>query len=121
PTPGSSEIQTAFTALAESTADFSVVILDFPMTAALAAHVTTGLNALANVGKDCVAITRTRLPDFENSEAEATWAASIIDDFADFDDSRIVVRAGYGLITDAVSTRRYLRSTLQQFAADVVR
>lgn len=121
PAPGATEIADAFTALAESTIDCSLVILDFPCSAALAAVVTTGLNAMVAAGKDCAALVRTRLPDFENSETETAWGDAIIDDFANFEDSRIAVRAAYKLVTDAVTTRQYLRSDLAQFAADCVR
>jgi hypothetical protein len=121
PVPGSTELAEAFTALAASTIDFTLVVLDFPCDAALAAFVTTGLNELQNTGREVTAIVRTRLPDFEASETEAAWAQALESDFANFEDSRICVRAGYGLVTDAVTTRQYRRSTLQQFAADIVR
>lgn len=121
PAPSTSDVDAAFTALASGPADFAIVVLDFPCDAAMAAHVTTGLDALATAGKDVTAIVRTRLPDFEASESDATWNAAVAADFVNFDDSRIHPRATYGLITDAVTTRQYRRSDLAQFAADAVR
>lgn len=121
PQPAAADIDDAFVALANASANFTIVVLEFPITAALAANVTTGLNELKSRGKRCVAICRTRLPDFEAAETEAAWGALIEANFIAFEDSRIVVRAAYGLITDAVTSRQYLRSTLAQLAADTVR
>ncbi len=121
PTPGTTEIADAFTALAASSLDFSLVVIDCDATAAVVAAVTTGLNALAAVGKDCSAILRARIPDFENDETEAAWLAAVADIYDTLDDDRILIRASYQIITDAVTSRRYLRSDLAQFAADVVR
>ena len=121
PAPGTSDVDTAFAALAVSTTDVAIVVLEFPCDAAMAAHVTTGLNAMLSAGKRCVAIVRTRIPDAETSETDAAWNADIVDDWSGFDDSRINVRATYGLLTDAATTRQYLRSDLAQWAADVVR
>lgn len=121
PVPGASDIDAAFTALANGSAEFSLVVCDWEMTAALLAHVTTGLDALAARGKRCTALFRPRLPDFESSETEATWLASVAAEYLSYSDSRICARGGYHLVTDAMTTRQYLRSNLQQFAADVVR
>lgn len=119
--PDASGIDAAFTALANSTADFSLIICDWDMTAALAAHVTTGLNTLLARGKRVTAIVRSRIPTFETDETDEEWNAAIAADFANFHDSRIVIRAAYELVTDAMTTRQYKRSDLAQFAADVVR
>lgn len=124
PAPGSDDIDDAFAALVNgdaSTVDFGILVCDWDMTAALAARVTAGLTALAGVGKRVTAIVRTRIPEYETDETEAEWLADVAADYADFDDSRVCVRAGYGLVTDAMTGRAYLRSTLQQFSADVVR
>lgn len=121
PQPSTDDVDEAFTALKNASADFAIVVLDFDCDAAMAAHVTTGLNELEEAGKIVTAIVRTRLPDFEDDETETAWGTDVGEDFEDFDDSRILVRSGYGLVTDAMTTRQYLRSTMQQFAADVVR
>jgi hypothetical protein len=121
PVPGSDDIDAAFTALAGSTVDFGIVVCDWPMSAALAARVTAGLNVLLASGKEARAIVRARMRNFETAETEAAWNASIEADYADFEDSRILVRAGYGFVTDAMTGRAYLRANLQQFAADAVR
>lgn len=55
------------------------------------------------------------------TESEADWAANVAEDFLGFDDSRVHIRATYGLLTDATTTRQYLRSDAAQFCADVVR
>jgi len=121
PLPGASDIDAAFAALAVASIDFSVVVCEWPMTAALAVHVTTGLAALRAVGKRAVAICRTKIRDFETAETEATWAAAVEADYAAFTDSNVVVRAEYGFVTDAMTARSYLRSDLAQVAADVMR
>ena len=121
PTPGATDVDNAFAALAASSTDVGIVVCEFPCDAAMAAHITTGLNTMLAAGKRCVAIVRTRIPDAETSETDATWTADIIADYDGFEDSRINVRAAYGLITDAATTRQYLRSDLAQWAADVCR
>lgn len=121
PEPSTAAVDAAFAALAVSTVDCAIVVCEFDCDAAMAAHITTGLNALVAQGKRAVALCRARLPDFEASETEATWLAAVAADFSGFEDSRIHCRATYGLITDAVTTRQYRRSDLAQFAADAVR
>ncbi len=121
PAPVAADIDAAFAALAVSSIDFSLVVCDWDMTAALAAHVSTGLSALRAVGKRATALVRTKIRNFETAETEATWSAAIVSDYAAFSDSNICVRAEYGFIKDAMTVRQYLRSDLAQFAADVVR
>lgn len=123
PAPGAADIDAAFVALADGSPDFSMVVLDFPLTATLAAHVTTGLNLLADVGRDVLCIARYRLPDFENAETEAAWGALLETEFAigTFDDSRIHLVTEYGMATDATTARVYRRSFLANVAADFVR
>lgn len=121
PVPGSADIDAAFEVMRTASADFRLLICDWPMTAALAAHVSTGLTALRTRGKRVTAIFRSRVPDFETGETEAAWSASIAAEFASFEDSHMIWRAGYGLVTDAMTGNQYLRANLQQFAADVVR
>jgi len=121
PAPSATDIDNAFAALVAASIDFSLVVCEFPMTATLAAHVTTGLNLLAGIGKRATALVRTRIRNFDGAETEATWGAAVQADFASFVDSRICVSAAYGFVTDAVTSRIYLRSDLAQWAADVVR
>jgi hypothetical protein len=116
-----SDIEAAFAALVTNAVNVGLIVLEFVMTAAKAAFVTTGINNLNAIGIRPTVLARTRLPSFETSETESTWVNLVGTDFANFDDSRIVVRAGYGLITDAMTTRQYRRSTFAQFCADVVR
>ncbi len=121
PAPVGADIDAAFIALANSTVDFGLVVCEWPMTAALAAHITTGQSALKARGKRATVICRTRIPTFESSETDAAWNTSIAADFANFSDSTVLIRAAYGLITDALTARQFLRSNLAQFAADAVR
>jgi len=123
PAPDSNDLDDAFDDLAAGSADFSILVLDFPLTAALAAHVTSGLNDLAAVGRDVLCLARYRLPDYETSESETAWGAALEAEFpiGTVDDSRIHLVTEYGLLTDATTTRQYLRSGLAQDAADFVR
>ena len=121
PTPGTTDVDSAFAALAASSTDVGIVVCEFPCDAAMAAHITTGLNAMLAAGKRAIALVRTRIPDAETSETDAAWTADVIADYDGFEDSRINVRAAYGLLTDAATTRQYLRSDLAQWAADVCR
>jgi hypothetical protein len=115
------DIDAAFADLVVNPVNVGLIILDFPMTAALAAHVSSGVDDLNDIGIRPTVLCRTRIPNFESSETDAAWVTSVGTDFASFNDSRIIARAGYGLITDAMTTRQYRRSTFAQFAADVVR
>lgn len=123
PAPAAADIDAAFAALVLGSTDFTILVLDFPLTAALAAHVTTGLNSLSAVGRDPLVLARYRLPDFENAETRTVWGAALMAEFAPgiFDDSRIGLCDAFGLLTDATTTRQYLRSALGQIAADIVR
>ncbi len=62
-----------------------------------------------------------RIRDFENAETEIEWGDFAAAEQLGFNDSRIYWGARYGFVTDAATSRVYLRSTFQQFAADVVR
>jgi len=121
PKPSTTDVATAFATLAASTVDCAVVVLGFPCDAAMAAIVSSGLTALGAVGKRCVAIIPARMRNFESAETEAAWLAAVSADFANFTDSRVHVRTAYGIQTDAMTTRQYLRNDIAQFAADVVR
>lgn len=122
PAPTAGDITTAMAALAVSTIDFSILVCEFPMTAALAGTVKTGLAALRAVGKRVTALSRTRMRNFESAETEAAWYGVITADFTSaFVDSSQCVRAAYGFVGDAMTGRQYLRSDLAQWAADVVR
>ena len=122
PAPDSTALAAAFTALASSTASFSMVALEFPVNAALAATVSAGLNTLRDHGKDVTALVRTRIADAESSETDAAWTADVIDDWKSprFDDSRICVLAGYGLVRDAMTGNEYLRSGFAPWMQEVV-
>lgn len=107
--------------LATAPIDFSLLVLDFPITGADLATITTGLNKLTSVGKRVTVLTRCRIPNFETAETEAAWLAAVAADFALAEDSRVLTRGAYGLLTDAATGRVYLRSTLAQIAADTAR
>lgn len=121
PTPDAAGVAAAFVAMAASPLNNALIVCEFPVDAAMAAVLTTGADVMLATGKRVNIITRTRLPDWEESETEAEWVASVATDYFTFDDSRLHVRATYGLLTDAVNSQVYLRSDLAQFAADLCR
>lgn len=122
PQPSTADVDAAFTALALAPGDFALLVCEFPCNAAMLAHVTTGLNTLRDIaGKRVTALVRTSIPDAETAQTDAAWNILVAADAATFSDSRIIDRAAYGFVTDAMTTQQYLRSTLAQFAADVVR
>jgi hypothetical protein len=121
PIPSTQEIADAFTAITAGSAEAALVVLEFPLTQAMVTTVTTGLNQLAAVGRDVTCLARVRLPDFEADETELAWLTSVQAAFLNQADSRIHLRADYGMITDAMTSRQYRRALLAQVAADVVR
>lgn len=121
PAPDSTGVAAAFTALAAGSIQFGIVVCDFEMTAALAATVTLGKAALIAAGKRALILARTRTADFATAESDAAWNTDTASDYSAVNDSSIALVAAFGLVTDAMTGRKYLRSFLQQFAADVVR
>ncbi len=129
PTPSAADIFDASTTpptgalatLALSPQTFAMIACDFPVNAAMAAVIKTGLDYMESKGKPVVCINRVRLPDAEASETETAWSASVKADFLNFYDYRQVQHAGYGRVTDAVTGRVYQRSTFAQLIADVIR
>jgi len=121
PAPDASAITAAFTALAAASVQFGILVCDFELTAASAALITAGKASLIAAGKRVTILTRARLPDAETSETNAAWNLDCAADYAAVYDSCMHVRASYGLLTDAMTGRQYLRSDLAQFAADLVR
>lgn len=122
PTPSTAAIDAAATALASAPGDFALLVCEFPVDSTNIAHITSLLNTLRdNAGKRVTALCRSRIPDAETSETDSTWNTSVASDLSAYNDDRIIVRAAYGLVTDAMTTRQYLRSTLAQLAADTVR
>jgi hypothetical protein len=85
------------------------------------AHLATGWSTLLGMGKRVLIVTRARIPNAETSESETTWFSSIASDLHSSNQNRTVVSAIYGLVTDAMTGRKYLRNGLQQVAADVAR
>lgn len=121
PVPAAADVDDAFVQLARSSYQFGIVACDFPADADMIAHFTTGLNVLKAAGKRATLLCRTRTPDWETDETRAAWAAAIAANFVNARDSRIVVDNAYGLLTDALTGRQYLRSDFGQWVADVVR
>lgn len=119
--PSSTDIDNAADDLAAAGTDFALLFMEFDMTAALWTHVTSLITALEAVGKHVTVICRTRAPDFATPESDATWNTSVSTAFLPLSDDRAIVRAAYNLTIDATTTRQYLRASLAQFAADVVR
>lgn len=116
-----SGLEDAFAAILASPYRIGLVAIVGAMSAAEAATVKTGVASLKTAGKRVTAIAEARLPDFEASESDVTWNASVAADYLSFTDSCMHVRATYGLLTDARTGRQYRRTDLAQFVADVVR
>lgn len=122
PAPDTSAITAAFAALAASSTQFGILVLDFDMVdAAMVGIVSSGKSTLISMGKRVTILGRTRLPDRETSETEAAWSADAASDFLTAADSSVGLVALYGLQTDAMTGRQYFRSALAQVAADFVR
>lgn len=121
PQPSSADVDAAFVALANSTADFRIVVCAFDLTASLFSHLSTGISALSNAGKEVTVLAQSRIPT--TGEDDATWNASIAAAFpiGSKDNSAVILRTAYEFVTDAMTGRQYLRSDLAQFAAEVVR
>lgn len=109
----------AMALLGNSAQAFSMVAFDFPCDSTMQATITQGLNYMESRGKDVACVIRTRIPD--EGESETGWATSVADDFRTVFDYRITRRAGYGLVTDALTGRRYFRSTFVALVASLVR
>jgi hypothetical protein len=73
------------------------------------------------MGKKVQILTRARIPNAETSETELAWFNATSADLANATQNRVGVCNLYGLVTDARTARQYLRSGLQQVAADCVR
>jgi hypothetical protein len=123
PYPATSDVDAAYTALSKSGRLFGIVAHEWPMTASMFAHLTTGLNTCQNTNRRMVALARTRVPDWETDEAESAWATAQETAFAvgTTDDSRIILWSSYEWETDARTTNVYLRAGFAQWCADVVR
>lgn len=106
--------------LANGSTPFSLLILGFPLTAAMAVAVTNGLNAMATRGKIVTCLAPARERDWEGGETEQAWSDSIAAEWLNYNDSRIGVCPDFGLITDANTGRVYLRNRFAQIAAEVV-
>lgn len=121
PAPSASDIDAAATALAAASVDFGLIYFAFDVDAAMAAHVTSMLNTLSDVGKRPTACIQVRPRDFSADETEVEWFNSVAADFASYTDSRVCKRASYGFVTDAVTGRIYLRADFACFTAEVTR
>lgn len=66
PAPQAADLAAAFTTLVASTANFSLIVLPFPLSPSMLPTVTAGLNALRDQkGKRPNVLARTRLPQFD--------------------------------------------------------
>lgn len=118
---GTSDLEDAADTIKQSAFRFGLLVIVGPMSAAEGSTVSGMLDDLAGAGKRVTAIVEARMPDFEASETDAAWNADVADDWEGFTDSRIHVRATYGLLTDKRTGRQYMRSDLADFVADAVR
>lgn len=118
---GTTDIEDAGEAIRQSPYRFGLLVIVGAMSASEASTLTGVLDDLDAAGKRVTAIVEARVPDFDAGESDADWNADVAADWDDFADSRIHVRATYGLLTDARTGRQYRRSDLAQFVADTVR
>lgn len=110
------DIDAAASILAQSPYDFSEILFVAPMSASIAAHVTTLLNTLLAAGKRVKATIVSR--GANSGESESTWFASVAADFLAFNDDRIEFKEGYRLLMrDPVTSRQYLRTWVPAYFA----
>lgn len=123
PVPNAAAVDAAFAALSTSTKLFGIVALAYPQTAALLVRASLGLDACQAKNRRMVALAYTRLPDFENSEAEQDWYDAISAEYpvGTVDDSRVSLLAAYCHTTIARDVNTYRRAGFAQFCADVAR
>ena len=121
PLPSTADVDAAFVAIASATKYFGVIAIGWPLTVAMAAHVTTGLNAIRARNKFAWALAATAIPSSAQTEEQWKDAISAAWPIGTFDDDRIVLWSSFGRVTDAATTRIYLRDMFAQAVADTLR
>lgn len=108
----------ALAAIANSGTQIGIVVITEPVAIADFATLSTGLDYFAEVGKQApVLMIRFRDPMTTTGETDAQYIAAFQAFCAACHDNRIGTMAGSGLLTDAFSGFRYLRSGLAAVVA----
>lgn len=100
----------AFAAIAQSSTEFGLIVLEQPLSATNFATVVAGLNYGATQGKDWTLLARFRDP--AEDETDAAYVAAFQAFASAQGDSRICCVVGSGWLTDGFRGYRYLRSGL---------
>ena len=119
PQPAAADVTTQLQVLAAAPTDVGVLVCDFDCDASMITAISAGLSAMQNAGKRVLCLVKVRTPNA--AESEAAWATAVQVIQSSVSDSRITLIDDYGLVTDVMSGRQYLRNSLQQKAADVCR
>lgn len=105
----------AFAAIAQSANSYGLVVLTEPVASSDFSTLTTGLNYLETFNKRPVLLVRFRDPT--SGETDAQYVTAFQTFAAACQDSRIVIVAGNGWLTDAFRGFRYFRSGLPALVA----
>jgi hypothetical protein len=109
PAWGNTQLAAAFTAIAESDHEPSMILLSGRVVPSNLATITTGLDAIEDAGKRCLLVTQARKRT--DGETAAQWRAALESEWDGYLDYRVAVCAGDGLatFTDGTFTRQYAR------------
>jgi hypothetical protein len=109
PAWGNDQLADAFTALADSDHDPSMLLISGRVLPANLPTISTGLDALEAAGKRCTVVTQARKR--ADGETEADWRAALEDEWDEALDYRVAVCAGDGLatFTNGAKTLQYAR------------
>ena len=124
PQPGTSDIDTAFTALAAASTQFTILVCDFIADNTMLSHIKSGRAKLLAAGKRVAVAVRVRDLNYEHSpnpETDGEWTTAVPDAIDSFTDSCDAAVAAYGLVTDVMTGRQYLRNPLSLFVANSLR
>lgn len=109
PAWGNTELAAAFTELADSDHEPSMILISGRVLPANLSTISTGLDALEDAGKRCLVVTQARKR--ADGETDAQWRANLESEWDGFLDYRVAVCAGDGLatFTNGVKTLQYAR------------
>jgi hypothetical protein len=109
PAWGNTQLASAFTALADSDHEPSMLLISGRILPANLPTITTGLNALEAAGKRCVLVAQARKRT--DGETAAQWRAALETEWDGVEDYRVSVCAGDGLatFTNGNTTLQYAR------------
>ncbi len=110
PRPISADLTSAIEALRVTELGWRFLLLVTEIDATIAAVVSNALDTLNDSAKRRNVIASARWIDEANSETETEWVTDLRADFQNFNDRRIGVVAGIGLLTDSLTSRAPRRS-----------